>query len=156
MLQVQNLRKSYGAATVLADVTFLINDGERVGLIGPNGAGKSTILRCLAGQEQPDAGTIVLSPPRSVIGYLPQALAEPRDRTFGELVAAAQAELREAEQALAHAAEALGTAQDMDAALAGCYDQAGAAYICGAGCEIPRGTPHGNVEAMARFARSRS
>ena len=35
-------------------------------------------------------------------------------------------------------------------------EQAGAAYICGAGCEVPRGTPHANLEAMARFARSRS
>jgi len=49
-----------------------------------------------------------------------------------------------------------GTPASVDAALAECYEQAGAAYICGAGCEIPRGTPHGNVEAMARFARSRS
>src|SRR5919198_5734781 len=73
MLQVQNLRKSYGAATVLADISFIVNDGERVGLIGPNGAGKTTILRCLVGQEQPDAGTITLSPPGMAIGYLPQA-----------------------------------------------------------------------------------
>jgi ATP-binding cassette, subfamily F, member 3 len=123
MLQVQNLRKSYGAATVLADVTFIVNDGERVGLIGPNGAGKSTVLRCLVGQEQPDAGAIVLAPPRMAIGYLPQALDEPRDRAFGEVVAAAQAALREAEQALARAAEALAAARDMDAALAE-YDAA--------------------------------
>jgi ATP-binding cassette subfamily F protein 3 len=123
MLQVQNLRKSYGAATVLADVTFLINDGERVGLIGPNGAGKTTILRCLVGQEQPDAGTIVLSPPGMAIGYLPQAVAELSDRTLGDALAAAQAELHEAERALDRAAEALAAAQDMDAALAA-YDTA--------------------------------
>jgi uroporphyrinogen-III decarboxylase len=43
----------------------------------------------------------------------------------------------------------------VEAALAECYRQAGAAYICGAGCEVPRGTPHANVEAMARFARGR-
>src|ERR1035437_9829281 len=42
-----------------------------------------------------------------------------------------------------------------DAALAESYRQAGAASICGAGCEVPRATPHANVEAMARFARSR-
>jgi MtaA/CmuA family methyltransferase len=49
-----------------------------------------------------------------------------------------------------------GTPPTIEAALAECHRQAGAAYICGAGCEIPRGTPHANVEAMARFARGRS
>ncbi|MGD0500168.1 MAG: uroporphyrinogen decarboxylase family protein [Bryobacteraceae bacterium] len=49
-----------------------------------------------------------------------------------------------------------GAPASVEAALAECYEQAGAAYICGAGCEVPRGTPHANLEAMARFARSRS
>jgi len=49
-----------------------------------------------------------------------------------------------------------GTPASVEAALAECHRQAGAAYICGAGCEVPRGTPYANVEAMARFARSRS
>ena len=47
-----------------------------------------------------------------------------------------------------------GTPASVEAALNECFAQAGAAYICGAGCEVPRGTPPGNVEAMARFARS--
>jgi ATP-binding cassette subfamily F protein 3 len=118
MLQVQHLRKSYGPATVLADVTFLVNDGERVGLIGPNGAGKTTILRCLTGQEQPDSGIIVLSPPGMAIGYLPQAFVDLGERSVAEVLAAAQAELRAAEQALAQAGEALATSQNMDASLA--------------------------------------
>jgi len=49
-----------------------------------------------------------------------------------------------------------GTPESVDALLAACYSQAGPAYICGAGCEVPRGTPHTNVDAMTRFARSRS
>ncbi len=49
-----------------------------------------------------------------------------------------------------------GTPESVDALLAECYSQAGAAYICGAGCEVPRGTPHANVDAMTRFARSHS
>jgi MtaA/CmuA family methyltransferase len=49
-----------------------------------------------------------------------------------------------------------GTPASVEAALAECYRQAGAPYIVGAGCEVPRGTPHANLEAMARFARSRS
>jgi MtaA/CmuA family methyltransferase len=47
-----------------------------------------------------------------------------------------------------------GTPESVEAALAECYAQAGAAYICGAGCEVPRGTPHANLEARTRFARS--
>jgi uroporphyrinogen-III decarboxylase len=48
-----------------------------------------------------------------------------------------------------------GTPESVEAALEECYRQAGAAYICGAGCEVARGTPYANLEAMARFARSR-
>jgi MtaA/CmuA family methyltransferase len=48
-----------------------------------------------------------------------------------------------------------GTPASVAAALGECYRQAGAAYICGAGCEVPRGTPHANMDAMARFARGR-
>src|SRR5258706_2333134 len=118
MIQVQHLRKNYGPATVLADITFLINDGEPVALSGPNGAGKSTILRCIVGQEQSYSGTISLSPPGMSIGYLPQAFAELGDRTVGEIVAAAQAELHDAERALGQAAEALAGAADLDAAMA--------------------------------------
>lgn len=107
MLHVQNLRKSFAASTVLADVTFVLNPGEHVGLIGPNGAGKSTLLRCLVGDEQPDGGTIVLSPPGGRIGYLPQAFAEDDQRTVGQVVADAQADLRAAEARLHAAADAL-------------------------------------------------
>lgn len=53
MLQVQHLRKDFGAATTLSALSFIINDGEHIGLIGPNGVGKSTLLRCIVGAEQP-------------------------------------------------------------------------------------------------------
>jgi len=49
-----------------------------------------------------------------------------------------------------------GTPTSIEAALSECYEQAGPAYICGTGCEVPRGTPYANVEAMAQFARSRT
>jgi ATP-binding cassette subfamily F protein 3 len=110
VLHVQNLHKTYGAATVLADVTFVLNDAERVGLIGPNGTGKSTLLRCLVGAEQADSGTLVLTPVGARIGYLPQAFAEADARSVGEVVAAAQADLRAAEAAMQRAADALAAA----------------------------------------------
>src|SRR5258705_4260526 len=142
MIQVQHLRKNYGPATVLADITFLINDGEPVALIGPNGAGKSTILRCIVGQEQSDSGTISLSPPGMTIGYLPQAFAELGDRTVGEIVAAAQAELHDAERALGQAAEALAGDADLDAAMPA-YESAPARFEAPGGYEREPRAPQG-------------
>ena len=118
MLQGQHLRKSYGAVTVISDVSFILNDKQHVGLIGPNGVGKSTLLRCLIGAEQLDAGTIVKSPPDLSIGYLAQALDDLGERSVGEVVAAARADVLQAEQDLQVAAEALAAASDVDAALA--------------------------------------
>lgn len=124
MFQIQHVRKDYAAATVLADVSFLINDAEHVGLIGPNGVGKSTLLRCLIGQEQPDTGQISFSPPGQTIGYLPQSFAAVEGQTVGQVVAAAQAAVISAEAMLQQAADALADAadtamamQDYDAAL---------------------------------------
>jgi ATP-binding cassette, subfamily F, member 3 len=124
MLQIQNLRKSYGITTVLNGVSFIVNDGERVGLIGPNGAGKSTLLRCVVGQEQPDAGTIALVPSSLVLGYVPQSFNDLlSDQTLAQVLAAAQAEHVESEAALSHAAHVLASGHDMDAALSA-YDMA--------------------------------
>ena len=117
MLQVQHLRKSYGAVTVISDVSFILNDHQHVGLIGPNGVGKSTLLRCIIGAEQLDAGTIVKSPPGLSIGYLAQAFGHLGERSLGEVVAAASVDVLQAERELQEAAEALATASDVDAAL---------------------------------------
>jgi ATPase subunit of ABC transporter with duplicated ATPase domains len=127
MLQIQNLHKSYGTATVLAGVQLIVNGGEHVGLIGPNGSGKSTLLRCVLGQEQPDSGTVTFSPPDLVIGYLPQSFDDLGDRSVGEVIATAQADWLSAEAALQHAAEALGSASNTDDALAA-YDAALSRY----------------------------
>jgi ATPase subunit of ABC transporter with duplicated ATPase domains len=123
MLQGQHLRKSYGAVTVISDVSFILNDHEQVGLIGPNGVGKSTLLRCLIGAEPFDAGTTVKSPPDLSIGYLAQSFGDLGARSVGEVVAAARAGVLQAERDLQAAAEVLATASDVDTALAR-YDAA--------------------------------
>jgi ATP-binding cassette subfamily F protein 3 len=71
MIQLSNLRKTYGDRVLLEDVTWQITDRERVGLCGPNGAGKTTLLKMMAGLEEADAGA-VLKPAMLTVGYLPQ------------------------------------------------------------------------------------
>src|SRR6478735_6277110 len=75
MLSVSNLSVRLPGRTLLDNISFVINTGERVGLIGPNGAGKSTLLATIAGLRQPDAGSISLQSGAS-IGYLRQGVAD--------------------------------------------------------------------------------
>lgn len=58
MLQLSHITKSYITQTVLADVSFIVNAGERVGLIGPNGCGQTTVLRIIAGELAPTEGSV--------------------------------------------------------------------------------------------------
>jgi ATPase subunit of ABC transporter with duplicated ATPase domains len=71
MLAATGVSKSHGAQVVLAGVDLVVPPGARIGLVGPNGAGKSTLLRLLAGDEEPDGGTIRATPGLAV-GFLPQ------------------------------------------------------------------------------------
>jgi ATP-binding cassette subfamily F protein 3 len=72
MLSIQQLSKSFGVETILSQISFTVNAGERVGLVGPNGCGKTTLLRIIAGQERPDSGSVRFSPGSLRVGYLPQ------------------------------------------------------------------------------------
>ncbi|WP_410016482.1 energy-dependent translational throttle protein EttA [Sodalis sp. C49] len=60
VLEVENLRKSYGDRLLIDNLSFSIPKGAIVGIIGPNGAGKSTLFRILSGKEQADSGTVTL------------------------------------------------------------------------------------------------
>ena len=71
LISCQSLGKSYSARPLFANISFGIEEDERLGLIGPNGSGKSTLLKVLAGLEKPDSGTV--SARRGLrIGYVPQ------------------------------------------------------------------------------------
>ncbi|WP_448335882.1 ribosomal protection-like ABC-F family protein [Bellilinea sp.] len=107
MLSVQNLTKSYGIETILRDVTFTLNNGERLGLIGANGCGKTTLLRILVGEEKPDSGTIRFMPATLKVGYLPQSIHfEPHD-TLQSYLSRLQGEISLLTSRLAEVAGAL-------------------------------------------------
>ncbi len=58
LLNAQSVGKSFGATTLFRDVSFTVNEGDRIGLIGPNGSGKSTLLKMLSGEIDPDSGQV--------------------------------------------------------------------------------------------------
>ena len=58
ILEIQNLRKSYGDRELFHIPSLRVYEGERIGLIGQNGAGKSTLLSLIACEEEPDEGTV--------------------------------------------------------------------------------------------------
>src|SRR5262249_197657 len=58
VLQVSNLRKSFGGITAVNDVSFEVEEGETLGIIGPNGSGKSTLFNCVLGQLLPTSGEV--------------------------------------------------------------------------------------------------
>ena len=72
MLTAHQISKNYNLDTILKDVSFNINPGERVGLIGPNGCGKTTLMRIITGEEIPDSGYVSFTPSNLRLGYLPQ------------------------------------------------------------------------------------
>ena len=94
MLKVQNLSKSFGIDTVLSQISFTLNAGERLALVGPNGCGKSTLMRILMGLEKADSGTVHLDPPDLRAGYLPQGFDYWGDETVGTGESACDARMR--------------------------------------------------------------
>ncbi len=73
MVSVQGLSVSFGSFDLLTDISFLINDQDRIGLAGKNGAGKSTLIRIIAGLQSPTSGQVDMSK-EVTIGYLPQQM----------------------------------------------------------------------------------
>ena len=73
MISVDNLTVSFGGWTLFDEISFLVNEKERIGLVGKNGAGKTTILKLIAGLQQPTSGAVTKNAD-CTIGYLPQQM----------------------------------------------------------------------------------
>lgn len=93
MISINNLEVEFSAKPLFHDVSFVINDNDRIALTGKNGAGKSTMLKILAGLEPPTGGSVSM-PNDVTIGYLPQQMVLADDTTVAEEARKAFSELQ--------------------------------------------------------------
>ena len=100
MISVDGLTVEFGGSALFSDISFVINEKDRIALMGKNGAGKSTLLKILAGVREPTRGK-VSAPKDAVIAYLPQHLMTEDGRTVFEETAQAFAHLHEMEAEIA-------------------------------------------------------
>jgi ATP-binding cassette subfamily F protein 3 len=108
LLACQNISKAYGDKQVLSDVTFHIEEKEKLAIVGINGSGKTTLLKVIMGEEQADSGQVVISRDRTV-GYLSQHQDISFDNTiYNEMlqtkkeIIEMEAEIRRLEQEMKH------------------------------------------------------
>ena len=95
LLHAAGLRLSFGSRVVFDDLTFTLDEGERVGLVGVNGSGKSSLMRTLARAAEPDRGEVQLRR-GALVTYLPQEPSFPEGATVASELEVARAPLRAA------------------------------------------------------------
>lgn len=94
MISVNQVTVEFGGFTLLDDISFVVNDKDRIALVGKNGAGKSTMLKIFAGLQNPSKGSVSV-PKETTIGYLPQHMIHNDDCTV----------MQEAEKAFSHVSD---------------------------------------------------
>lgn len=113
MISIDGLAVEFGGSALFSDISFVINEKDRIALMGKNGAGKSTLLKILAGTREPTRGK-VSAPKDTVIAYLPQHLMTEDGRTVFEETAQAFSHLHEMEAEIAEINKELETRTDYD------------------------------------------
>jgi len=103
MLRIDNLSLRHGSQILFVDASLTVFRGEKVGLVGPNGAGKSTIFRLIIGEDEPDAGQVILDR-RVVVGHFSQQVGEMHGRSVLEETMAGAGEVSDVRHEL-HALE---------------------------------------------------
>ena len=92
MITVNDVAVEFGGTTLFSEVTFAINENDKIALMGKNGAGKSTLLKIVSGLTKPTRG-VISAPSDAVIAYLPQHLLTSDDCTVMEEASKAFAEV---------------------------------------------------------------
>ena len=113
MISVDGLKVEFSVKPLFEDVSFVINDHDRIALVGKNGAGKSTMLKILCGQEKPTAGTVSV-PNDTTIGYLPQVMKLTDDTTVREETRKAFASVSKLKQRVDELQSQLSVREDYD------------------------------------------
>ncbi len=101
MVNLNDIAVYFGGDVLFENITFLINDRDRIGLVGKNGAGKSTLLKIIAGASSPTKGSVSM-PRHCRIGFLSQDLKTKSDSSVFEEALTAFKEIKELEQEIAH------------------------------------------------------
>lgn len=113
MISVDGLTVEFGGSTLFSDISFVVNDKDRIALMGKNGAGKSTLLKIMAGVKTAGKGRIS-APKEAVIAYLPQHLLTEDSRTVFEETALAFSRIQEMEREIAALNEELAIRTDYE------------------------------------------
>ncbi|MEI5985399.1 MULTISPECIES: ABC-F family ATP-binding cassette domain-containing protein [Sphingobacterium] len=113
MINVNNISVSFGGTTLFSDVSFSINENDKIALMGKNGAGKSTLLKIIAGVGKPTTGNVT-GPKDAVIAYLPQHLLTQDGLTVFEETAKAFDEQNSMEKELIELNEQLNVRTDYE------------------------------------------
>jgi ATP-binding cassette subfamily F protein 3 len=106
MITVNDIAVHFGGTTLFSDVSFAINENDKIALMGKNGAGKSTLLKIIAGEAKASTGNIS-APKDAVIAYLPQHLLTKDDATVMEEASKAFAEIFDMKNEIDHLNEQL-------------------------------------------------
>ena len=113
MVSIDNLSVEFSAIPLFEDVSFVINDRDRIALVGKNGAGKSTMLKILCGIQHATLGTVSV-PNDITIGYLPQVMKLQDDTTVAEEAYKAFSDIADIEAKVKRLEKALGERTDYD------------------------------------------
>ena len=113
VVSVNGIYKSFGATSILEDVSFSVNKNEKVAIIGDNGEGKSTLLKIITRQLEADKGSVYFEDSNSV-GYLSQQVIDDIEHTLLEEMELAFSKLKKIEKEMAELVEKMSVLDDKD------------------------------------------